>query len=98
VNELIFLVDEAPGGGYTARALGAPLFTEADDLDSLREQIRDAVRFHFDTAEPAVAIRLRFIPAPAMHVPGLNSGAIWISDDFDEPLPDDFWAGCEPTR
>lgn len=23
--------------------------------------------------------------------PGLHSGAISISDDFDEPLPDEFW-------
>ena len=24
-------------------------------------------------------------------VPGLHSGAIWTSDDFDAPLPDEFW-------
>jgi hypothetical protein len=24
-------------------------------------------------------------------VAGLHPGAIWTSDDFDEPLPDDFW-------
>jgi antitoxin (DNA-binding transcriptional repressor) of toxin-antitoxin stability system len=27
--------------------------------------------------------------------PGLNPGAIWTSDDFDEPLPDEFWMGEE---
>lgn len=26
-------------------------------------------------------------------IAGLHSGAIWISDDFDEPLPDEFWLG-----
>lgn len=26
-------------------------------------------------------------------IPGLNRGDIWISEDFDEPLPDDFWLG-----
>lgn len=25
--------------------------------------------------------------------PGLHVGAIWTSDDFDAPLPDDFWSG-----
>jgi antitoxin (DNA-binding transcriptional repressor) of toxin-antitoxin stability system len=25
-------------------------------------------------------------------VAGLNKGEIWVSDDFDEPLPDEFWA------
>jgi hypothetical protein len=24
-------------------------------------------------------------------VAGLHPGAIWTRDDFDEPLPDDFW-------
>ena len=26
-------------------------------------------------------------------VAGLHRGAIWTSDDFDEPLPDVFWTG-----
>ena len=29
-------------------ALGQSIFTEADDLDGLREMVRDAVRCHFD--------------------------------------------------
>ena len=28
-------------------------------------------------------------------VAGLNRGTIWTSEDFDEPLPDDFWVGQE---
>lgn len=28
-------------------------------------------------------------------VAGLNRGSIWTSDDFDEPLPDEFWTGQE---
>lgn len=24
---------------------------------------------------------------------GLHSGAMWTSEDFDEPLPEDFWTG-----
>lgn len=26
-------------------------------------------------------------------IAGLNAGSIWMSDDFDEPLPDEFWTG-----
>jgi antitoxin (DNA-binding transcriptional repressor) of toxin-antitoxin stability system len=26
-------------------------------------------------------------------MPGLQRGAIWASDDFDEPLPDSLWTG-----
>jgi hypothetical protein len=55
MDELIFLVENAPEGGYTARALGASIFTEAGDPDGLREQVRDAVRCHFDEGcEPSV--------------------------------------------
>jgi hypothetical protein len=55
MSELIFLVEEAAEGGYVARALGEAIFTQADDLDSLHEKIRDAVRCHFDKGtEPSV--------------------------------------------
>ena len=29
----------------------------------------------------------------APRVPGINTGKIWISPDFDDPLPDSFWLG-----
>ena len=58
-REIIFVVDEAPEGGYTARALGHSIFTEADDWDELREMVRDAVRCHFDEGEQPELIRLR---------------------------------------
>ncbi len=48
MDELIFLVEEAPEGGYTARALGASIFSKADELAQLRDQVRDAVRCHFE--------------------------------------------------
>ena len=61
MNELIFLVEEAPEGGYTARALGTSIFTAADDLTDLRNQIRDAVRCHFDADQVPNIIRLHFV-------------------------------------
>jgi hypothetical protein len=61
VNELIFEVEEAPEGGYTARALGASIFTEADDLESVHDNVRDAVRCHFDEGEAPALIRLHFV-------------------------------------
>jgi len=38
------------GGGFTARAVGYSIFTEADTLAALRVKIRDAVKCHFDRA------------------------------------------------
>ncbi len=61
MNEIIFLVEEAPEGGFVARALGASIFTEADDLPSLESNVRDAIRCHFENEDemPRV-VRLHF--------------------------------------
>ncbi len=56
MEELIFLVEDAPEGGYTARALGISIFTEADDLNSLREMVRDAVHCHFNEGQTSHVI------------------------------------------
>jgi len=61
MNEIIFLVEEAVEGGYTARALGESIFTEGDDLESLRANIRDAVDCHFESEEKPKMIRLHFV-------------------------------------
>jgi hypothetical protein len=60
MNEIIFLVEEAPEGGYTARALGAAIFTEADDVAALEENVRDAVRCHFEEGSLPQVIGLHF--------------------------------------
>lgn len=61
MNEVVFVVEEAPEGGYTAHALGESIFVEADDLEDLREQVRDAVRCHFDDGKEPKIIRLHFV-------------------------------------
>ncbi|MDX6405912.1 MAG: hypothetical protein QOF72_265 [Blastocatellia bacterium] len=61
MDEMIFMVENAPEGGYTARALGASIFTEADDLETLRQQVRDAVRCHFEAGQGPKVIRLHFV-------------------------------------
>ncbi len=61
MEELIFLVEDSTEGGFIARALGASIFTEADDLKSLRDQVRDAVRCHFDEGQGPKVIRLHFV-------------------------------------
>ncbi|BAY07983.1 DUF2281 domain-containing protein [Calothrix sp. NIES-2098] len=30
---------------------------------------------------------------PQRRVLGLNQGEIWMSNDFNDPLPDEFWLG-----
>ena len=59
--EVIFLVEEAPEGGFSARALGESIFTEANDLEDLHAKVRDAVHCHFDDGKAPKVIRLHFV-------------------------------------
>lgn len=61
MNEVIFLVEEAPEGGYTARALGEAIFTEAETLEELRANVREAVECHFDANNRPKIIRLHMV-------------------------------------
>lgn len=61
MNEIVFLIEESPDGGYEAKALSAPIFTEADTLDELRVMLRDAVSCHFDEADRPRIIRLHYV-------------------------------------
>ena len=58
MNEILFVVEEAPEGGLIARALGESIFTEADDEASLYQQVRDAVHCHFEEGKAPQKITL----------------------------------------
>lgn len=61
MNEILFIVEESPEGGFQAKALGESIFTEADNLEDLHHQIRDAVDCHFETTQKPKMIRLHFV-------------------------------------
>lgn len=61
MTEIMFLVEEAPEGGYTARALGQDVFTEADTIDKLRANVREAVECHFEDIQKPSLIRLHWV-------------------------------------
>ena len=59
MTEILFLIEDDPEGGFMARALRESIFTQADDLDTLRENIMDAVKCHFpDEAQRPKIVRL----------------------------------------
>jgi predicted RNase H-like HicB family nuclease len=62
VNELTFLVEDDPGGGYNAKALEECICVQGDTFETLKKNIKDALRCHFETSEeiPAI-IRLRIV-------------------------------------
>ena len=48
MEEIIFVIKESPEGGYEAAALNHSIFTEADDWDQLKLNIKEAVSCHFE--------------------------------------------------
>ena len=61
MNEIIFLIEDAPEGGFTARALGHSIFTAADSELELQAMVKDAVSCHFDDGEAPRLIRLHYV-------------------------------------
>jgi hypothetical protein len=59
LTELIFIVEDAPEGGFTAKALGEAIFTEAASLPELEEMVRDAVLCHYEEGQHPRSIRLQ---------------------------------------
>ena len=90
-TEIIFSVQKSLEGGYEASALGYSIFTQADTMDELKLNVREAVRCHFVDGEPLPAIRL----VEAVRILGSANGEFTVPDDFNDPLPkeieDLFW-------
>lgn len=61
MNEVFFLVEEALEGGFIAKAMGESIFTEAETLDQLKINIREAVHCHFESDRLPKIIRLHMV-------------------------------------
>jgi len=62
MNEIIFMIEDDPEGGYNAQALGYSIFTQGETVEELKENIMDALRCHFDEIEKIPRIvRLHFV-------------------------------------
>jgi len=60
-TEIIFSIEESPEGGYEARALGHSIFTQADSMEELKRNVREAVHCHFDAGQAPALIRLHMV-------------------------------------
>jgi hypothetical protein len=61
MTEILFLVEEALEGGFSARAVGESIFTQAASVEELHTRVRDAVRCHFEDDAAPKLIRLHFV-------------------------------------
>jgi len=69
-----------------------------DAQDDLREWVKRALRGDEIIIADADTPLVRLVPIVRGDQPrmaGLNQGQIWTSDDFDQPLPDEFWTGSQ---
>jgi hypothetical protein len=60
-KEIIFMVEEEPEGGYIGKAVGHAIFTQAESVDELKHNIKEAVSCHFDEGEKPSVICLRMV-------------------------------------
>jgi predicted RNase H-like HicB family nuclease len=63
MSEIIFQVfEDELDGGFTASALGFSIHTQADSIDELKENIKEAIACHFEeTQESPRLVRLHFV-------------------------------------
>lgn len=67
-SEIIFWVQESEEGGYLAKALGESIFTEAEDLSTLRNNVKEAVITHYEDGKAPSIIRLHFVKEELIQV------------------------------
>lgn len=60
-NEIIFIIEDSIDGGFEAHAVGFSIFTEADNFDQLKQNIRGAVACHFEENDMPKLIRLHYV-------------------------------------
>ena len=76
--------------------------TKTVDVEEAKERLPELVSLALEGNEVIisdgdrpVARLVPFSQGGERRVADLNKGEIWVSDDFDDPLPDEFWAGAE---
>lgn len=64
------------------------------DLKKLLSLVAEGAEIVLTDGATPLARLVPVTPSAAQRVTGLHSGAIWTSEDFDDPLPDAFWANA----
>jgi prevent-host-death family protein len=75
--------------------------TTAVDVDELPRRLEEMLSLAADGTEVILTVanvpKARLVPLTLQRArtPGLHPGAIQTSEDFNSPLPDEFWTGSE---
>jgi hypothetical protein len=60
MEEIIFVVEESPEGGYIAKGLGVSIYSQAETVEALKVAVVDAVHCHYDDTKKRI-IRLHIV-------------------------------------
>ena len=60
MKEIVFIIKESPEGGFEANALEHSIFTDGDNIEEVKQNVREAVHCHFDKDVPTL-IKLQFV-------------------------------------
>jgi hypothetical protein len=86
-SEIIFTFKGSPGDGYEARALSHSIFTQAETMEELEANLKEAVACHF--AERNTLPKIRLVKAlPNGFRFGCAKGDFTVPDDFNDPDPE----------
>jgi predicted RNase H-like HicB family nuclease len=85
-TEIIFSFQESPEGGYEAHATGHSIFTQAETMEELEANLKDAIACHFGGRTPLPVPRL--VARPKSFVLGSAKGEFTVPDDFNDPDPE----------
>ena len=76
--------------------------TETVDVKEAKERLPELLSLALEGNEVIIAegdkplARLVPVTSPVRErVAGLHRGTAWVSEDFDEPLPDELWLGSD---
>ena len=61
MNELVFEVTQEADGGFVAECLTEAIFTQADNWQALRDNVREAVEAFFLDSERPASVRLHLV-------------------------------------
>jgi len=85
--EIIFAFKESPEGGYEAQAIGHSIFTQADTMEELEANVKDAVACHFGERKTLPTVRLVKVLPSAFRF-GCANGEFTVPDDFNDSDPE----------
>ena len=93
---VLALPEELLGRAQAAQLDLRQVLIEALEQKLPRED--DGIKPSLEEVEAAIQASMERIASDKaeLRVLGLHAGEMWMSDDFDDPLPDEFWFGGNP--